>query len=169
MPDELYGQLGTPIVWAATGGDEVLDLGGLAANAVRVGSYHDFLVPPQPRLFMAEINIDGFDTAPVIGHAVNLYISEARFTTQFTGPESPSDTTDGAGNVDRLPNLLGPMPTFVWSTTPGDNLVRMHYFTSWARYLAPVVVNRVDNDALLTAGVHTITITPLFWQRQSDV
>lgn len=168
MASALYLNLGTTVTWTDSGGDEVLDLGGLAAGSVRVGAYHDFGADPRPGLYQVEFFIDGFDTAPVVGESVNLYICEAQSSTSiFTGPEAPADTSDGAGSTAKLPNHpVGPLPVFVTTTTAGDNLVKIYTFFSDARYLAPVVHNNTA-DALLSSGdAHTVKITPWYWESQ---
>lgn len=167
MANEVYIDLSAGITWTDTGGDEDLDLGSLAAlTGVRVGSYHDWGVDPRPGLYMMEIKIDGFDTSAVIGETIDTYIYEGQTTSFFSGPESPSDTTDGAGNVNRLPNLIGPLPVAVWSTTAADNIVAYRYFTSFARYLGPVVHNATADALLGTSDAHVITIYPAAWQQQ---
>lgn len=170
MAGEVYLVEGTPVVWTdtGTGGDEVLDLGTANGNAgaVCVGAYHDFGVTPRPFEYRMAIFISGFTGAPVVGAQVNVYISEGATTTTFSGPESPSDTASGAGSVNRLPNLLGPFPVTVWSTTAGDDLVAYYTFRSDCRYLSPVVHNAAA-VALQTSGdTHSVTITPVFQQVQ---
>ena len=158
---------GTPIVWGnAIGGgiDEELDLGGADGDAgdVCVGSYRDFGATPRAVDYRLDIFIDGFETAPVVGEQIDVYISESSDGSVFTGPETPADTADSTGSTARLPNLLGPFPATVWSTTAGNNIVVSYEFRTSARYLAPVVHNNTADDLLATADAHTITITPLF-------
>lgn len=166
MADELYIDLSAGVTWTDTGGDEVLDLGNLAAGAVRVGAYRDWGADPRPGLYMLAIDIDGFATAPVVGETVDVYISEGETTTTFSGPESPSDTTDGAGSTNRLPNLLGPFPVAVHSTNTADNLRKTYIFASFARYHAPVVHNNTADNLLGTSDAHKIIIYPAAWKKQ---
>jgi len=166
MAKELYIDLSAGVTWTDTGGDEDLDLGALPSGSVRVGSYHDWGVDPRPGLYMMEVKIDGFDSSPVIKDPVYTYITEGQTTSFFSGPESPGDTTDSAGNIERLVNLLGPFPLRVWSTTAADNLVGYFYYTSFARYTAPVVHNASADALLGTSDAHVITIYPAAWQQQ---
>lgn len=161
---EVLQQEGTAIVWANTGADEVLDLGTANGNAdaVCVGAYHDWGAAPRANEYKLRIFIDGFDTAPVVGEQVLVYISESDATSNFSGPESPSDTTSGAGNTNRLPNMQGPFPATVHSTTAADNLVATYRFESSYRYFAPVVHNNTADKLLSTSDAHTITVTPLY-------
>lgn len=155
---------GTAIVWADTGADEVLDLGTANGNAaaVCVGAYHDWGVAPRANEYKLRIFIDGFDTAPVVGEQVLVYISESDAASNFSGPESPSDTSSGAGNINRLPNMLGPFIATVHSTTAGADLIATYRFESAYRYHAPVVHNNTANKLLSTSDAHTVTITPVF-------
>ena len=167
MANEDYIRFGTPVVWTDSGGDEVLDLGGLGANAVRVGSFHDWGIDPRPDGYLLEIDIDGFASAPTAGQQVAVYLSESQDGTTFSGPESPADASDGVGNVGRLPNLKGPYPVYAWSTTAGDNLTKIYSINSASRYVSPVVHNLVGNPNLLSSGDnHTVTITPYYRQLQ---
>lgn len=170
--NELYIDIGTAVVWQNTGGNEILDLGGTLcgdATVVCVGAYHDWGVDPRPGLYMMEVFIDGYGTAPAAGQVVEVYITEGETTSVFSGPESPvdGDPSDAIGDVNRLANLLGPFPVIAHSTTAEDNLVGVFYFESYARYFAPVVYN-VDtvDDLKSVSDAHTITIYPVAWQAQ---
>ena len=155
---------GTTITWTDSGGDEELDLGGADGDAgdVCVGSYHDFGAAPRPFDYRLDIDIDGFSSAPTVGQQVLVYISEASSTSLFTGPEAPADTTDSTGDINRLPNMLGPFPVTVRSTTSGDNLRASYEFRSSSRYLAPVVHNATAVELLTSSDAHTVKITPLY-------
>lgn len=160
---------GTPIVWTDSGGDEVLDLGTANgdAGAVCVGAYHDFGLPPRAREYRMDIDLDGFDSAPAApGEQVDIYITIASSTTTFTGPESPSDASSGAGDTNRLPNLMGPFPVTIHSTTAGDNLRQSYEFFSSSQYLAPVTHNNTALKLLSTGDAHRITITPLYMAQE---
>ena len=172
MAGEIYRVLGTPVVWGnAIGGsiDEELDLGGADGDAgdVCVGSYHDWGSGAQPDGFILVVNIDGFTSAPTIGAVVATYIAESDDATVWSGPEAPADTADSTGSVNRLPNLLGPFPAVVRSTTAGDNVTRRFEYQSTARYSAPVVHNATAVELLASGDAHTVTITPFWYQVQS--
>ena len=169
MVSAVYLKRGTTITWLNTAGDEQLDLGdgviGVAA-AVGVGSYHDFGANPQPDEYELVIDIDGFDTAPVVGEAVNVYVTESTDASLWTGPEAPADTTDSTGAVVRLPNLKFIGSAIVHTTTAGDNLTASFRFTSSARYIAPVVHNGTADALLTTSDAHSVKITPLYYESQ---
>ena len=155
---------GTTVTWTDSGGDEELDLGGADGDAgdVCVGSYHDFGVAPRAIDYRLDIFIDGFATTPVIGEQVDIYISEGWDTSNFTGPESPSDTTDGTGDTNRLVNMLGPFPATVHSTTAEDNLIASYEFRSTVRYLAVVCHNNTADELKNTSDAHKIMLTPFY-------
>jgi len=169
MANEIYLGRGTTIAWLNTAGDEQLDLGdgviGLA-DAVGVGSYHDFGAAPQPDEYEVVIDIDGFDTAPVVGETVDLYITESADASLWTGPEAPADATDSTGATVRLPNLMYVGSAVVHTTTAGDNLTAKFVFRSTARYIAPVVHNNTADALLITADAHRVNITPIYSQGQ---
>lgn len=152
------------VTWINTGGSEQLDLGdGVigVSGAVGCGSYHDWADDPIPTHYYIELNIDGFDTAPVVNESVDLYISMGETTSLFTGPESLNDTADSTGSTARLPNLLYVGSVVVWSTTAGNNLVGSFFVEVKARYWAPCVHNRTADNFLTTGDAHSITVYPV--------
>lgn len=168
MAFEIYLVRGSVVTWLVSGGNEAMDLGAAsgAADGVTVGSYHDWGGAPRPDEYHWELDIDGFDTAPVVGESVDLYISESEDETLWTGPEAPSDTNSGTGDTDRLPNLKYAGSAIVRSTTAGDNLVASGVFRSSTRYFAPVIHNNTADKLLSTADAHELRITPIYAQGQ---
>ena len=169
MANETYLNRGTTIAWLNTAGDEELDLGDGAnglAGAVGVGSYHDFAAAPQPDEYELVVDIDGFDTAPVVGETVDVYVTESNDASLWTGPEAPSDTVDALGSSVRLPNLLYVVSAVVHTVTAADNLTARAFFRSSARYIAPVVHNNTADALLTTADAHRVNITPVYYQGQ---
>jgi len=164
MANAIQLQVGTIISWKVSGGDEAIDLGGTggAADGVAVGSFHDWGVDPRPSRYMWFLDVDGFDTAPVIGQSVDLYVSISEDSTLFSGPEAPSDTTAGTGDTDRLPNLLYLGSAIVRSTTAADNLTVSGIAEIAPRYFSPVVHNNTADKLLSTADAHEVRFYPIF-------
>jgi hypothetical protein len=164
MANAVYTQIGTAISWLVSAGDEAIDLGGTGgdANGVAVGSYVDAGVDPRPSRYMWFLDVDGFDTPPVVGELVNLWVTESEDTTLWSGPESPNATTAGTGAVDRLPNLKYLGAAVVRSTTAGDNLVASGVVEITARYFAPVVHNNTADKLLSTADAHEVRFYPIY-------
>ncbi len=163
MPNKIYIQQETSVSWLVTGGDELMDLGSTngAADGVEVGAYHNWGVAPRSADYMWVIDIDGFDTAPVIGETVDLYVAVSEDATLWSGPEAPSDAARGAGNTDRLPNLLYVGSATVRSITAGDNVVASGRVHIPQQYFAVVVHNNTADKLLSTSDAHRVRFTPI--------
>jgi hypothetical protein len=173
MAGEIYQKRGTPIVWTDSGGNEELDLGGLAAGAVLGGSYYDrgdLSVTPAPDEYEWEMIIDGFNTAPVVGETVDLYFAGSNATTLFDGQliADPTDTVDTATGptAAMLKNMMFVGSVVVHSTTAADELQARGVVRFTSRYISPVVHNNTADALLGTADSHKITLTPIYYQVQ---
>jgi hypothetical protein len=147
----------TAKTWTDSGGDYAMDLGGLAADAVRVGARGDLGTSPRSRLYAWTFVVDGFDTAPVIGEAVHLYLalSDGTYAAGNVG------TADAAGSTDALPNLLYLGSAIVQTTTAGDDLVIAGTVELSHRYVSPVVHNATADALLSTADAHKFILQPV--------
>lgn len=163
MANAIHLNVGTIISWQVSGGDEAIDLGGTegAADAVALGSYHDRGADPRAYRYMWFMDVDGFDTAPVVGETVDLYVTESEDATLFSGPEAPNATTAGTGDTSRLPNLQYLGSAIVRSTTAADNLTVSGMATITARYFAAVVHNNTADKLLSTADAHEVRFYPI--------
>lgn len=163
MANKILLQQETTITWLVSAGDEAIDLGSTdgAADGVALGSYHDWGAAPRSGWYLYELDVDGFDTAPVIGETVDLYVTTSLDATLWSGPEAPNDTTAGSGNTDRLKNLMYIDSAKVRSTTAGDNLVVSGRVFIPHRYFAPVVHNNTADKLLSTADAHKVRFTPI--------
>ena len=163
MANKIYMAAETSITWTDSGGDETLDMGGLAADAVDCGSYHDLGSGSRSEYYEIELFIDGFDTAPVVGETVDLYFTQSNATTAFDGAPSTDPTTSAEGTVttDQLPNLLYVGSVTVTSTTAATNLQARFIARLTARYVAPVVHNDTADALLSTADSHKVVLTPI--------
>ena len=140
-----------------------MDCGGLAADAVRCGSFHDLGASPRSEWYEVEFLISGFDTAPVVGEGVDLYFTQSLATTGFDGSPStdPTDTVEGTVTVDQLKNLLFIGSAIVVSTTAADDLRMRAVVRLTSRYAAPVVHNNTADALLSTSDAHMVTLTPI--------
>ena len=161
MANKIEIQVEAVVRWLVSGGDETIDLGQATAGAVEVGSYRDWGAAPRPAWYYWWLDIDGFDTAPVVGETVNLYVTESEDSTLWTGPESPSDTGRGTGVLERLPNLRPLGNARVWSTTAGNNLTKAGVAFIPGRYFAPVVHNATADNLLSTGDAHEVRFYPI--------
>jgi hypothetical protein len=155
--NKVYINPETPVTWSDAGADNTLDLGGLAADAVREGDRHDFGASARAEWYEWRIKIDGFGEQPVVGESVDVYWA----TSDGTNPDGNASTTDAAGAVADLPNFKYLGSAIVQTTTAGDNLVASGVFRHVARYGQPVIHNN-SNDVLLSSGDdHWFWVTPI--------
>lgn len=158
MVNKVYINPETSKTWTDTGGDYAFDLGGLAADGVRASTYGDLGAAPRSEWFRWQLIIDGFDTAPVVGETVNVYISLSDDATVFDGDVSG---TDGASSTVVLPNLKYLGTATVQTTTTTDELVVSGIARIPARYVVAVVHNNTA-DALASSGdAHKFILTPI--------
>ena len=170
MATNIYQSKGsTSYTWddAGTGDVNLITLSALGAAGVKVGSYQDMGAAPRPFRYEVEFFIDGFNAAPVVGAIVNLYFTQSNATTGFSGAPTtdPTSSAEGTGTDKQAFNMTQATPCVVHSTTAGDNLKAVGIVELTGRYIAPVVINNTA-VALLTAGAHLITLTPIFDQAQ---
>lgn len=159
MVNKVYINAETELNWTDTGGTYTMDLGGLAADAVRVGAQGDLGAFPHSEWYSWRIHIDGFDTAPVVGEKVAIYLAQGRSTTDIDGDVGSSDA---AGATADLPNLLGPIGfATVQTTTAADNLIASGVVRITSRYVSPVIHNDTADALLSTSDAHVFALTPI--------
>lgn len=149
----------TTITWKDSGGDELLDLGGLAADAVAMGSYFDRGAASVAEEVEWEIFISGFDTPPVIDDAINLFVSQSNVASAFDGAPTtdPTDSAEGTMTTDQLKNLGVPEGVVVAvSVNCGDNLQARFKGTLTGRYVSPVIHNDAADALQSVSDTHTI-------------
>lgn len=163
MANKIYIAPETVIEWLNTGGDLDMDLGGLAADGVQMGAYHDRGVNSQSHRWGFELLIDGFDTPPVVGESVDFYISQSVATTNFDGNPTtdPTPTAEGTMTVNQLKNTLYVASAIVYSTTAGDELKITGEVFITSRYFSPVIHNNTADTLLSTADAHSLKMWPL--------
>ena len=155
MANKIYTISETAVVWAV-GGTPDLDLGGLAADAVRVGQQKDFGASARAFEFDWHFFMDGFDTAPVVGENVNIYLAFS----DGTNVDGNVGTADAAGATVALPNLHQIGSVIVQTTTAGDNLIASGHLQIFARYVSVVIHNNTADALLGTADAHTFKLIP---------
>jgi hypothetical protein len=158
MPNKIYLAPETTLTWTDTGGDYAMDLGGLAADGVRVGAQGDLGAGDHSHRYFWQVVIDGFDTAPVVGEEVHIYLAFANDATDIDGDVGASDA---AGATADLPNLLHIGTVVVQTTTAADELITSGIVEVGCRYVSPVVHNDTADALLSTADAHTFKLTPI--------
>ncbi len=167
MPTKTYIQPETAIVWTDTGGDYALDCGSLAADGVRVGAQGDLGTDAAGRAdrYQWQLIVDGFDTAPVVGEAVHVYLSFA-LDGSNTIMDGDVGVSDAAGATVDLPNLLYLGSAIVQTTTAADELIISGIVDIGARYVSPVVHNDTADALLGTSDTHKFTLVPIPYESQ---
>lgn len=165
MTSKIYINSETAKTWTDTGGDYAMDLGGLAAGSVRVGAQGDLGAAPRAFLYDWKLIIDGFDTAPVVGEVVHLYIATA-ITAGNTDLDGDVGSSDAAGSTVQLPNLRFLGAATVQTTTAADELVVSGQVEIYERYVSPVVYNATADALLSTSDAHKFILTPVPYEAQ---
>ena len=157
MANKVYIAEETAKTWTDTGGDYALDLGSLAADGVRVGAQGDLGAAPRADQYMFKFVVDGFDTAPVVGETVDLYIA----TSDGNYVDGDVGTADAAGFTADLPNLMYLGSASVQTTTAADNLIISGVCQIAQRYVSPVIHNNTADALLGTSDSHKFILTPV--------
>ena len=168
MANELFIAAGTATVWTDSGGDKLMDMGGLAADALVMGAFLDLGAGARSQWYELELFIDGFNTAPAVGAVVAVHLMQSNATTNFDGnPTSdPTVSLEGTITEDQAKNGISVPGVRVYSTTAGDELKSRYVVRLVARYVSPVVHNKTAVALLSTADAHTLTLTPIPTQLQ---
>ena len=160
--NKVYINPETAVVWT-DGGTEELDIGGQAADGIDMGSFLDLGSGARSEWYQVELLIDGFDTAPVVGESVDLYIAQSIATTNFDGNPTADPTTSAEGTITtaQATNTMFVGSVLVYSTTAGDELKATFIVRLTSRYVSPIVHNNTADALLSTADAHSVTLTPI--------
>lgn len=163
--NKIYVAPEASITWTDTGGDELLDIGGQAADAIDMGSFADLGPGSHAESFNIEVTIDGFDTQPVVGKDVRLYLSFSNATTNFDGNPTTDPTTSAEGTITVAQaenNCLFVGSLIVYSTTAADELkTTFQNVIITSRYVAVIIHNGTADALLSTSDAHKIVLTPV--------
>lgn len=165
MPSKSYINPETSKVWTDTGGDKLLDLGGLTGTP-KCGAYLDLGAAPRADMFEVELFIDNFASGTVsVGQTVDLFFTQSNATTGFDGRLTTDPTTSAEGTVsaDQVRNLLFACSAVIISATATSNLIQARAVVRLtSRYVAPVVYNRTSSGVLKSSSdAHKVTLTPI--------
>ena len=154
MANKIYIAPETSHTWTDTGGDDALDLGGLAAGAVRAGDIWDRGTGSVAQWFRWRLIIDGFDTAPVVGEYIGLYVGFS----DGTNHDGDLSGTDGASSTVVLPNLIPLGRATVQTTTAADEIIISGRLWFGHRAIIPVVHNNTADALLSTSDAHKFVL-----------
>jgi len=158
MANKLYGAVETAVTFTDTTGDYAITLNNLSYAAGRVSARADKGTGSQSTLFKVFAQFQ-FDTAPVEGETVDIYIAESDGTNE-AGNVGSSDAA--VSDADILKNL-----TYVGSVT-AESASADTDFQAWfttriyLRYYSIVVWNSSAADNLqATNNINKIIVVPV--------
>ena len=165
MTVDLKTTRGTPIVWSDSGADLVMTLNNLAAGVARIGAQKDLGVGATDETFTVRLTVQ-FETAPVIGETVDVYVSTSDGTEE-DGQEGVADAN--LGTVESLKNMILVRSLVVTSTDLNHDMTVSGVARITTRYFSPVVYNNTADNLKATANVSEITFTPVIPQSADEV
>ena len=153
----------TATVWVDSGGDKVIPLSALAADAVAMGAYLDLGAAPRADRFSLEVLINGFATATVVGEEVRVFFSQSIATTGFDGAPTTDPTASVAGTItkEQMYNCLPVDVLSQYDTTAGSILKITGIVTLTSRYISPIIHNATADAFLTSTTTHKLTLTPI--------
>ncbi len=159
MANKIYVNPEATISWSDAAADLVLDLGatGGAADGVRVGAQKDLGAAARSEWYEWRIKLDGFDTAPVVGETIDIYLS----TSDGTIEDGDVGTTSADATTAALKNCRFIGSVVVQTTTAGDDLHASGICRIVARYVCPVIHNNTADKLLSTGDDHWFWLTPI--------
>ncbi len=151
----------TKIRWQDSGADEVMTLASLGASAGQNGALHDFGAAPRASRYHYKFRCQ-FNTVPVVGETVDLYIREASLETSATDPTNDDGTGDVAlSSTDKLRNLLALRSLAVDEAATAGIMSVEGIFETAARHFGPVVFNAAADILHATAANNYFEVTPI--------
>ncbi|MHA2066388.1 MAG: hypothetical protein ACXABY_18610 [Candidatus Thorarchaeota archaeon] len=162
MANKVYINPETKVRWTDFTGDETFYLSLVGAGAGRNGDIHDWGAAPRAGRYHFKFVVE-FDTPPVVGETVRLYIREAGLDSTVTDPtndDGPNDTP--LSSEDKLRNLMH-VGTVVADIASANVVTSIEgTFETDARWFGPVVFNDSAGDALdTTEDVSYVDIWPV--------
>ncbi len=162
MATKTYIARETPTVWSDTAGDLVITLNNLAAGAGRVGARKDFGAGSTAYHYSWRFTCQ-FDTAPVVGETVRIYLS----TSDGTEEDGQVGTADAALSAeDKLKNLHSIGMLIVDVATVDIDFTASGVCTIPTRYVSPVIFNGTVDNLQATNDTGEITLTPIAFESQ---
>jgi hypothetical protein len=158
VPNKIYRAVETAITFRDSGGDVVLTMQNLAFGAGRVSAQYDRGAGSKAKLHEI-IGVVQFETAPLVGEAVELYL----FQSDGTYVDGTVGVADAALTTDKRRNGLFIGAVIVDTTsTATDIIARFPDVPITSRYYSIGVWNASAGDNLEnTANASRIIITPM--------
>lgn len=158
MASAIYRGIGTPLSFRDSGGDAVLTLQNLGFGAGRVSARYDRGAGSVPRIYAWRAVIQ-FETAPIVGEIVEIYI----FESDGTYADGTVGTADAALTSAKRANghLIGMV--VVETTSTATDIVAGGTCMINERYFSVGVWNGSAGDNLEnTANANRVILTPMY-------
>lgn len=158
MASAIYRGIGTPLSFRDSGGDAVLTLQNLGFGAGRVSARYDRGAGSKPRIY-AWRAVMQFETAPVVGEIVEIYI----FESDGTYADGTVGTADAALTSVKRANgrLIGIV--VVETTSTATDIVAGGMCMINEQYFSVGVWNASAGDNLEnTANASRVILTPVY-------
>ncbi len=156
MPNKIYVAEETPITFQDSGGTVVITLQNLAFGVGRISARRDRGTGSKAGRHKWKAKIQ-FETAPIIGEVVEIYLSES----DGTYADGTPGTADAALASDKRRNLKLIGRVIVDTISVTTDIVASGVFMLYERYYSIGIWNASAGDNLEnTANASIITITP---------
>lgn len=157
MTNSIYRAIETAVTFRDSGGDAAITLQNLAAGAGRVSAQVDRGTGSKPRLYQWR-GVFQFETAPVVGELIELYIFESDGT-YIDGNVGGADAALGS---DKRKNGHYIGAVIVDTTSTGTNIVGSNLCLINSQYYSVGVWNGSAGDNLKnTANANRVILTPV--------
>lgn len=157
MANKVYVARETPIVWSDTVGDLVITLNNLATTVARVGAQKDFGAGSTSEWYEWRLTVQ-FDTAPVVGETVDIYMSTSNGTEE-DGQEGVADADVGDNGSLKNMQFIGSL--VVTTATADHDMTTSGICRIATRYVSPVIHNNTANNLQATNDTGEFTLTPI--------
>lgn len=157
MANKVYVARETPIVWGDTAGDLVMTLNNLATTVARIGAQKDFGAGSTSEWYEWRLTVQ-FDTAPVVGETVDVYLSTSDGTEE-DGQEGVADAN--VGDNGSLKNMQYVGSLTVTTATVDHDMTTSGICRIATRYVCPVIHNNTVDNLQATNDTGEFTLTPI--------
>lgn len=155
--NKVYIAEGTTLTFKGSGGDAVITLANLAFGTGRVSAQYDRGASARPKRYKWRAVMQ-FDTAPVVGETVEIWLFTSRNGTIIDGTVGASDA---AFTSAKKPNGILMGVVTVETTSTATNNIASGVIDIYDRYISVGVWNGSAGDNLQnTANVSYVELTP---------
>ena len=156
MPSKQYVAREAAVTWSDTS-TPAMTLNNLATTVARMGAQKDLGEGSTPEWFNWRLTVQ-FETAPVVGETINIYISTSDGTEE-DGQEGTANANIADNNSLANMNLIGHLK--VTSTDATHSMTASGICRIPTRYYSPVVHNTTADNLKATNDTSKLTITPI--------